>query len=67
MPGAPHDGGEDSSGGVVRSESGLAHYGAIVDDEGSDFFVTHFGWAGICNRTQRLGTIVSGGKVESLT
>merc|ERR1712061_29069 len=38
-----NDGGEDGPGGVVSGETGLAHAGAIVNNEGSNVFVTHLG------------------------
>merc|ERR1712117_763959 len=37
-------GGEDSPGGVITDEAGLAHAGAIVDDKSSNVLVTHGGW-----------------------
>ena len=43
MPGASNDGGEDSPGGVVTGEAGLAHAGAIVDDKSGNVLVTHGG------------------------
>merc|ERR1712088_512578 len=36
-----NNGGEDSSGSVISSKSSLAHAGAIVNDKGSNVFVTH--------------------------
>ena len=46
MPGATDDRGEDGAGSVISGESGLAHTGAIVHNEGSNFVVTHlcFRW-----------------------
>merc|ERR1712102_182367 len=41
VPWATNDGGEDSPGGVITGETGLAHAGAIVDDQSSCVFVTH--------------------------
>ena len=41
MPGASNDGGEDSPGGVVTGEAGLAHAGAIVTDQSGNVLVTH--------------------------
>lgn len=41
MPGATNDGGEDSTRGVVSGESGFAHTGSVVNNEGGDF-VFHF-------------------------
>merc|ERR1711911_40740 len=41
VAGTANDGGEDSSGGVVSGEASLAHAGAIVNDKGSNVFVTH--------------------------
>ena len=41
MPGASNNGGEDSPGGVITGETGLAHTGAIVNDQSSCVFVTH--------------------------
>merc|ERR1712033_113615 len=43
VTGATNDGGEDSAGSVISSESSLAHAGAIVNDKGSNVFVTHGG------------------------
>merc|ERR1712242_480403 len=41
VAGAADDGGEDSSGSVISGEASLAHAGAIVNNEGSNVFVTH--------------------------
>merc|ERR1711973_341092 len=41
VTGASNNGGEDSPGGVVSSESSLAHAGAIVNDKSGSIFVTH--------------------------
>ena len=41
MAGAAHDGGEDGPGRVVAGESSLAHAGAIVNNQSSNFVVTH--------------------------
>jgi len=41
MPGAANDGGEDSPGGVITGETGLAHAGAIVHNQSGDVLVTH--------------------------
>lgn len=41
VSGATHDGREDGAGGVVSSETGLAHARAIINNEGSDVFF-HF-------------------------
>ena len=41
MSRATDDGGEDSSGGVISGESGLAHAGAIVNNQGGNIIVTH--------------------------
>merc|ERR1712123_437261 len=38
-----NNGGEDSAGSVISSETSLAHAGAIVTDKGSNIFVTHLG------------------------
>merc|ERR1719442_389200 len=38
-----NNGGEDSAGSVISSETSLAHAGAIVTDKGSNVFVTHLG------------------------
>merc|ERR1712241_88360 len=43
MTGASNNGGEDSPGGVIPSETSLAHAGAIVNDKSSNVFVTHDG------------------------
>ena len=43
MTGATNNGGEDSPGGVITSETSLAHAGAIVNDKSSNVFVTHDG------------------------
>merc|ERR1719153_2205940 len=43
VSGATNDGGEDSSGSVISSESSLAHAGAIVNNQGSNVLVTHGG------------------------
>merc|ERR1712242_194790 len=44
VAGAADDGGEDSSGSVISGEASLAHAGAIVNNEGSNVFVTHLGF-----------------------
>merc|ERR1712158_18189 len=41
MTGASNNGREDSPGGVISSESGFAHSGAIVNDKSGSIFVTH--------------------------
>ena len=42
MAGTADDGGEDGAGGVVAGETGLAHAGAIVHNQGGNLVVTHF-------------------------
>jgi hypothetical protein len=42
MSGATDNGGEDSSGSVISSESGLAHTGSIVYYQSGNIVVTHF-------------------------
>merc|ERR1719213_1060768 len=42
VAGTSNNGGEDSPGGVVSSETGFAHAGAIVNDKSGSIFVTHF-------------------------
>merc|ERR1712027_213942 len=41
VAGTADNGGEDSSGSVISSESSLAHAGAIVNNQGSNVLVTH--------------------------
>merc|ERR1719384_1152685 len=41
VPWATDNGGEDSPGGVITGETGLAHAGAIVNDQSGCVFVTH--------------------------
>merc|ERR1712045_944880 len=41
VPWATDDGWKDSPGGVITGETGLAHAGAIVNDQSSNVFVTH--------------------------
>ena len=41
--GTAHDGREDTSGGVISGEPGLAHSGPIVHDKSLNFSVTHLG------------------------
>ncbi|KAF4519542.1 hypothetical protein B566_EDAN009445 [Ephemera danica] len=41
MPGSSHNGGEHCAGCIITGETSLAHAGAIVNNEGSNFFVTH--------------------------
>ena len=43
MPGPADNGGEDGPGGVVSSEAGLAHAGAVVNDQGGNLIITHLG------------------------
>jgi hypothetical protein len=38
VTGSTDNGGENSSGSVITGETGLAHTGTIVDNEGSNFF-----------------------------
>jgi len=42
MAGATDDRGEDGAGSVVTGETGLAHAGAIVNDQSGNIIVTHF-------------------------
>merc|ERR1711953_775220 len=58
VTGASNDGGEDSPGGVVSCEAGLAHTGAIVDDQCRNVFVTHDGVC-LCDDGQALLLISS--------
>ena len=44
VPGTADDGGEDSPGGIITSETSLAHAGAIVNDESSNVLISHFGF-----------------------
>ena len=41
VPRPPDDGGKDGPGGVVAGEPGLAHAGAVVDDQGGNLLVAH--------------------------
>merc|ERR1719356_949485 len=41
MAGTSNNGGEDSSGSVISSKTGLAHAGAIVNNKSSNVLVTH--------------------------
>merc|ERR1712079_26497 len=41
VAGTSNNGGENSSGGVISSETGFAHAGAIVNDRSGSIFVTH--------------------------
>merc|ERR1711894_455877 len=43
VPWATNDGREDSPGGVITGETGLAHAGAIVNDQSGCVLVTHLG------------------------
>merc|ERR1711976_1115911 len=42
MPRPSDDGGEHGPGGVISGEPGLAHTGAVVNDQSGNFIVTHF-------------------------
>uniref|UniRef100_A0A1L8DNN2 Putative conserved secreted protein n=1 Tax=Nyssomyia neivai TaxID=330878 RepID=A0A1L8DNN2_9DIPT len=42
MPWATHDGWEYGTRSIISGETGLAHSGSIVNNERSNFFVTHF-------------------------
>merc|ERR1719268_582453 len=42
VTGTSNNGWEDSSGSVISSKSGLAHAGSIVNNKGTNVFVTHF-------------------------
>merc|ERR1712045_221192 len=44
VAGTSNNGGEDSSGSVISSESSLAHAGAIVNNKSSNVLVTHIGF-----------------------
>merc|ERR1711978_559827 len=44
MARASNNGGEHSSWGVISSETGFAHAGAIVNDKSGGIFVTHLVW-----------------------
>merc|ERR1739836_350276 len=44
VAGTADNGGEDSSGSVISGEASLAHAGAIVNNQGSNVFVTHLGF-----------------------
>jgi hypothetical protein len=44
VAGTANNGGEDSPGGVITSETGFAHAGAIVNDKSGSIFVTHLVW-----------------------
>merc|ERR1719167_28991 len=46
VSGTSNNGGEDSSGSVISSKSSFAHAGAIVNNEGSNVFVTHLDLVG---------------------
>ncbi len=39
MSGAADDGGEDSSGSIVTGEPGLAHTGAVVNNQSSNIII----------------------------
>merc|ERR1719154_218401 len=41
VAGTSNNGGEDSTGSIISSETSLAHAGAIVNDKSSNVFVTH--------------------------
>ena len=41
MAWASNNRGEDSPGGIISGETGLAHAGAIVNDKSGGIFVTH--------------------------
>ena len=43
MAWASNNRGEDSPGGIISGETGLAHAGAIVNDQSGDLIVTHDG------------------------
>merc|ERR1712213_15014 len=53
VAGTSNNGGEHSPGGVVSGEAGLAHAGAIVDDQCRNVFVTHLGVC-LCDDVQAL-------------
>ena len=54
VPWATNNGREDSPWGVITGETGLAHAGAIVNDQSGDLIVTHDGavCAGCCWRAK---------------
>ena len=41
MAGTTNNGGEDSPGGVITSETSFAHAGAIVHDKSGNIIITH--------------------------
>jgi hypothetical protein len=46
VTGTTDNGRENSAGRIITGETGLAHTGAIVDDEGSNFFLHFDDWKG---------------------
>ena len=53
VPWATDNGGEDSPGGVITGETGLAHAGAIVNDQSGCVFVTHLEFLGLNSTVQQ--------------
>merc|ERR1719447_127318 len=47
VAGAAHDGGEDGAGSVVTGKAGLAHAGAIVNNQSGNVLVTHLESVGL--------------------
>jgi hypothetical protein len=39
---ATNDGWEDGSWSIISGESSFTHTGSVVDDKGSNFFISHF-------------------------
>jgi hypothetical protein len=61
VPGTADDGREDSPGGIITSETSLAHAGAIVNDESSNVLISHFGFVllklRLCHTTFMISSI----------
>merc|ERR1712042_75845 len=61
VAGTANNGGEDSAGRIISGETGLAHAGAIVNDQSGHVLVTHVGCLWVCTcATELLGSTVSG-------
>jgi hypothetical protein len=59
VTGAAHDGGEDGAGSVISGETGLAHAGAVVNDQSSNIVVTHVGcmFFSACKKDAKISSV----------
>ncbi len=66
MPWASNDGGEDGPGGIISSESGLAHAGSIVHNQSSNVLVTHVDLGFVLVGAMKLRETFSGRQMKKI-